>query len=38
VPKLLGTISREEGEILRKLYTLPLSKMAEQLDVGSESE
>jgi hypothetical protein len=33
VPKLVGTISKEEGEALRHLYTIPLSRIAAQIDV-----
>ena len=33
VPKLVGTISKEEGESLRHLYTIPLSRIAAQIDV-----
>jgi len=36
VPKLSGTVSKEEGEILRRLYTAPLSRIATQIDVDSE--
>jgi hypothetical protein len=36
VPKLSGTVSKEEGEILRRLYTVPLSRIATQIDVDSE--
>jgi len=36
VPKLNGTVSKEEGEILRRLYTVPLSRIATQIDVDSE--
>ena len=32
VPKLTGTISREEGEMIKRLYTDPLSRMATDLD------
>lgn len=32
VPKLNGTISREEGEIVRRLYTVPLSRIVSQID------
>ena len=38
VPKLNGTISREEGEIVRRLYTVPLSKVVQQIDVLNEGE
>jgi len=36
VPKLLGTISKEEGELVRKLYTEPLSRIATQFDVSHD--
>ena len=32
VPKLLGTVSKAEGEIVRRLYTEPLAKVATQFD------
>lgn len=38
VPKLNGTISREEGEIVRRLYTVPLSKIVSQIDTINEGE
>jgi hypothetical protein len=37
VPKLLGTISKEEGEIVKRLYTEPLSRIATQLDVSHDA-
>jgi hypothetical protein len=36
VPKLTGTLSREEGELVRRLYTVPLSKVVQQVDLDSE--
>jgi hypothetical protein len=36
VPKLTGTLSREEGELVRRLYTNPLSKVAQQVDFDGE--
>jgi hypothetical protein len=32
VPTTIGTISREEGDIIRKLYTEPLAKLSTQID------
>lgn len=37
VPKLLGTISKEEGEVARKLYTEPLSRIASEIDVSQDA-
>jgi hypothetical protein len=37
-PKLLGTISREEGEIVKRLYTTPLSRVVTQIDVSQDAE
>lgn len=37
VPKLTGTLSRDEGEIVKRLYTEPLSRLATQLDVTQEA-
>jgi hypothetical protein len=37
VPKLLGTISKEEGEVARKLYTEPLSRIAAEIDVSQDA-
>lgn len=37
VPKQIGTLSREEGEMIRRLYTEPLSKIAKELDVPQEA-
>jgi hypothetical protein len=37
VPKLIGTISKEEGEIVKRLYTVPLSKVNTQLDVPQDA-
>lgn len=36
VPKLLGTISKDEGEIVRRLYTEPLSRIAHQIDAPQD--
>lgn len=38
VPKLIGKISKEEGEIVRRLYTNPLSKVAQSIDVPHDAE
>lgn len=38
VPKLTGTLTKEEGEIVRRLYTLPLSKVVQQIDVLGDNE
>lgn len=38
VPKLTGTLSKEEGEIVRRLYTIPLSKVVQQIDVTGDGE
>jgi hypothetical protein len=37
VPKLLGTLSKEEGEIVKRLYTVPLSRVATQIDVPQDA-
>jgi len=37
VPKLLGTIGKDEGDIVRRLYTEPLSRMAQQIDVPQDA-
>ena len=37
VPKLLGTISKEEGEIVKRIYTEPLSRIATQFDVSQDA-
>jgi len=37
VPKYLGAVSKEEGEIVRRLYTEPLSRLAEQIDVPQDA-
>lgn len=37
VPRYLGEISREEGEIVKRLYTEPLSRMAQQIDVPQDA-
>jgi hypothetical protein len=36
VPKLTGTLSREEGELVRRLYTVPLSKVVQQVELDNE--
>jgi hypothetical protein len=36
VPRTLGTISKEEGEIVKRLYTEPLSRIATQIDVSQD--
>ncbi len=36
VPKLTGTLSREEGELVRRLYTVPLSKVANQVEFEND--
>jgi hypothetical protein len=38
VPKLTGTLSKEEGELVRRLYTVPLSRVAQQIDSVNEGE
>ena len=38
VPVLKDSITREEGEIVRRLYTNPLAKIAQQLDIRQEAE
>lgn len=38
VPKHIGTLSREEGEIVRKLYTHPLSRMSEQFGASGAED
>jgi hypothetical protein len=37
VPKYLGAVGKEEGEIVRRLYTEPLSRLAEQIDVPQDA-
>jgi hypothetical protein len=37
VPKLTGTLSKEEGEIVKRLYTVPLSRVATQIDVPQDA-
>lgn len=37
VPKYLGEITKAEGETVRQLYTVPLSRVAAQLDVPQEA-
>lgn len=36
VPKLIGEISKEEGEIVRRMYTEPLSRVAYDMPHGAE--
>lgn len=38
VPKYLGAVTREEGEMLRRLYTEPLSKISQQFDIPQDAE
>lgn len=35
VPKLTRTLTREEGDVIRRLYTTPLSRLAQSFDVSS---
>lgn len=37
VPKYLGEISKSEGEIVRRVYTEPLSRVAQQIDVPQDA-
>jgi hypothetical protein len=37
VPKFLGAITKEEGDIVRRLYTEPLSRVATQIDVPQDA-
>jgi hypothetical protein len=37
VPELLGTISREEGLVIKQLYTDPLTRIATQFDAGQDA-
>jgi len=37
VPELIGTISREEGLIIKSLYTDPLTRIATQFDAGHDA-
>jgi hypothetical protein len=37
VPELIGTISREEGLVIKSLYTDPLTRIATQFDVGHDA-
>jgi hypothetical protein len=37
VPKFVGSISKEEGDIVRRIYTEPLSRIATQLDVPQDA-
>jgi len=38
VPQLVDTISREEGDIVRRLYTEPLSQIATEIDIPQDAE
>jgi hypothetical protein len=38
VPKLLGSLTKEEGEIVKRMYTIPLSRVAQQIDVSADGE
>lgn len=38
VPKYLRELSKEEGELIRRLYTEPLSRIAQQFDVQQDAE
>jgi hypothetical protein len=37
VPELVGTVSREEGLVIKKLYTDPLMRIAAQFDAGHDA-
>lgn len=37
VPRLLRTLTKEEGDLLRRLYTEPLSRIATQIDVPQDA-
>jgi hypothetical protein len=37
VPKFVGSITKEEGDIVRRLYTEPLSRVATQIDVPQDA-
>lgn len=37
VPELVGTISREEGLVIKSLYTDPLMRIATQFDAGQDA-
>jgi len=37
VPRLLRTLTKEEGDLLRRLYTEPLSRIAQQFDVAQDA-
>lgn len=37
VPKYLGEISKQEGEIVKRLYTEPLSRIVTQIDVPQDA-
>jgi hypothetical protein len=37
VPELVGTISREEGLVIKKLYTDPLTRIATQFDASQDA-
>ena len=38
VPKYVRELSKEEGELIRRLYTEPLSRIAQQFDVQQDAE
>ena len=37
VPELIGTISREEGLVIKALYTDPLTRLSTQFDAGQDA-
>jgi hypothetical protein len=37
VPELIGTISREEGLVIKRLYTDPLTRIATQFDAPQDA-
>jgi hypothetical protein len=37
IPELVGTISREEGLVIKRLYTDPLTRLATQFDVQQDA-
>jgi len=37
VPKYVGAITKEEGDIVRRLYTEPLSRVSSQIDVPQDA-
>ena len=37
VPELIGTISREEGLVIKQLYTDPLTRISTQFDAGQDA-